>query len=96
MITKRPPFKSNSMKELYKKVITAKYPPLKPRVDLSVEMCNLVKMILQPNPRLRPSCYTLLNQTIIQLYIHQEGLITESNDFEDQLNYLVSNPANLS
>jgi len=30
MITKRPPFKSQSMKELYKKVITAKYPALKP------------------------------------------------------------------
>jgi len=30
MVAKKPPFKSNSMKELYKKVIAAKYTPLKP------------------------------------------------------------------
>jgi len=32
MIAKRPPFKSNSMKELYKKVVSAKYLPIQASV----------------------------------------------------------------
>lgn len=46
MITNRPPFKSNSMKELYKKVVSSKYPVLKASNNLPVELCLLVKMIL--------------------------------------------------
>jgi NIMA (never in mitosis gene a)-related kinase len=70
MLAKRPPFKANSMKELYKKVISAKYAPLKPDHSMPIELYILVKMILQPNPRVRPSCNTLLNQEIIQKFIN--------------------------
>lgn len=66
MISKKPPFKGNSMRELYKKVITAKYQPLKPMAGYPLELYALIKMILNPNPRLRPSCFTLLNQQVLQ------------------------------
>lgn len=66
MLNKRPPFKSNSMKDLYKKVILAKYSPMKSEGIFPAELFTLVKIILNPNPRLRPSCNTLLNQDIIQ------------------------------
>jgi len=49
------------MKELYKKVIAAKYTYLKPDAQYPVDLYMLIKMILNPNPRLRPSCTTLLN-----------------------------------
>ena len=45
MIAKRAPFKSNSMKELYKKVIQAKYTPLKPQNHIPHELTVLLKMI---------------------------------------------------
>ena len=75
MMAKRPPFKSNSMKELYKKVIAAKYAPLKNNGDFDPNVLMLVKIILNPNPKLRPSCSTLLNQEVIQKYINQYGLV---------------------
>lgn len=77
MITKRPPFKSKNMKELFKKVITAKYPPIvNTSYQIPYEFTALIRMILQPNPRLRPSCNTLLNQEIIQKCINRNGFVT--------------------
>lgn len=64
MIAHRAPFKSNSMKELYKKVIAARYPQIKNNGFLP-DILLLIKIILNPQPRLRPSCNTLLNQEII-------------------------------
>jgi serine/threonine protein kinase len=61
MVAKRPPFKSNSMKELYKKVTSAKYSPVKIIPSVPYELYHLIKIILQPNPKQRPSCNTLLN-----------------------------------
>jgi hypothetical protein len=96
MLSKRAPFKSNSMKELYKKVIQARYAPLKNNGDFLPDLLTLVKIILNPNPRLRPSCNTLLNQEIIQTYINQHGLVNTQCNFEDQLNFVASHPKQLS
>ena len=75
MIAKRPPFKSTSMSELYKKVIAAKYPPLSTsQYQVPFEFIGLLKMILQPNPRLRPSCNTLLKQEIIQQCLNRSPI----------------------
>lgn len=52
-------------------------------------------MILQPNPRLRPSCNTLVNQEIIANWIAKEGIYNEQQTFEDQLNYFNLNPNQL-
>jgi hypothetical protein len=47
MITKRPPFKSKNMKELYKKVIGARFPPLaSDSYATPLEFNILIKMIL--------------------------------------------------
>ena len=56
----------------------------------------LIKIILNPQPRLRPSCNTLLNQEIIQTYINSNGLVNSQCNFEDQLNYLSHNPTEIS
>ena len=96
MIAKRPPFKSKSMKELYKKVIQANYTPLNPNLDIPFELVVMLKLIFSPNPRLRPSCTTLLNQEIIHSYINSHGLINQQSNFEDQLNFISENPKKLS
>jgi NIMA (never in mitosis gene a)-related kinase len=46
MVAKKPPFKSNSMKELYKKVIQAKYSPVKIQPTVPYELYHMIKMIL--------------------------------------------------
>ena len=58
MAALRPPFKANDMKGLYKKVINAHYPPISCRY--SVEFRELIHMMLQPNPNLRPTCKQIL------------------------------------
>ena len=97
MISKRPPFKSKNMKELYKKVIAANYPPLNnTNYQIPYEFTALIRMIIQPNPRLRPSCNTLLNQELIQKCINRNGFVTSQCAFEDQLNFVYENPDRLT
>jgi len=54
MATLQPPFKATDMKGLYKKVVHGKYPPLPGRY--SPEFKEFISFMLQPNPKLRPSC----------------------------------------
>jgi len=84
------------MKELYKKVIAARYPQIKQNGDFLPDILMLIKIILNPQPRLRPSCNTLLNQEIISTYINSHGLVNSQCNFEDQLNYLSHNPTEIS
>jgi len=85
IIAKSPPFKATSMKELFKKVTGAKYPPLKgkPFINFPNELVMLIRLILNPNPRLRPSCSTLLNQDIIKDCIDKCSLNYESTASSD-------------
>ena len=55
MITLRPPFKSTDMKGLYKKVVTGDYPPII-NTKYSNDLIGLVKIVLQVNPLMRPTC----------------------------------------
>lgn len=73
MITLRPPFKSNDMKGLYKKVVAVDYPPI-PGIyssDLSV----LVRYMLQGNPSLRFSCDQLLQLSIVMKNVTNSAVI---------------------
>ena len=58
MAALRPPFKAHDMPGLYKKVVSGTYPPLSTRY--SHEFKEIINMMLQPNPNLRPSCKQLL------------------------------------
>lgn len=57
MAALRPPFKATDMNALFKKVVAANYPPI-PRY--SQEFKELISMMLQPNPNLRPTAEELL------------------------------------
>ena len=58
MAALRPPFKAHDMNGLYKKVVSGNYPPLSSRY--SIEFREVIHMMLQPDPSLRPTCHQLL------------------------------------
>jgi len=55
MAALRPPFKAKDMNGLFKKVVQADYPTLPMRY--SVEFREIISLMLQPNPTLRPDCH---------------------------------------
>lgn len=63
MACHRPPFKAENMKGLYKKVISANYPPLP--IRYSKEFKEIIGYMLRANPASRPSCEQLLTSRII-------------------------------
>ena len=58
-----PPFKGKNMHVLFKKVTSAHYKPLPNRY--SSELREIVEMMLQPNPNLRPNCQQLLRMPAV-------------------------------
>lgn len=62
MIMLRPPFKASDVKQLYKKVVAVDYPPLS-NSRYSTELTGLVKLMLQSNPLVRPSCNQMLQMS---------------------------------
>ena len=53
MAALRPPFKAIDMNGLYKKVVAAQFPPISQRY--SSDFREIITMMLQPNPNLRPT-----------------------------------------
>ena len=64
MATRSPPFKGKNMHALFQKVCEADYRPLPKRY--SAEFREIVGMMLQPNPSLRPTCTQLLMLPVLQ------------------------------
>lgn len=54
MASLRPPFRAPDMDGLYQKVVKGKFSKLPSHY--SVDLCNVVKMMLQTNPNRRPTC----------------------------------------
>src|SRR5690606_27413357 len=63
LCTLKPPFKGGDIKELYKSVSKGYYDPLPP--TFSKDLNSLVQMLLQLNPKNRPSCEQILSHPII-------------------------------
>lgn len=54
MIALKPPFKANSMDELFRKVTSGKYDKI--QNPISGELSQILSLLLQVNPNKRPSC----------------------------------------
>ena len=67
MASLRPPFKAKDMNGLYKKVVSALYPPISSRY--SSEFKEVIAQMLQPNPHLRPTTQQLLSEPAIRAKI---------------------------
>ena len=63
MLTLHPPFRAESMKGLYEKVIKGKYPKINERY--SADISDLLKLLFKLNPKDRPSCDEILKNPIV-------------------------------
>ncbi len=54
IVTLKPPFRSNDMEGLYKKVVRGIYPRI-PQ-SYSHELADMIRALLQVDPKNRPSC----------------------------------------
>lgn len=71
MTTKSPPFTARDMQGLYRKVIQGAYPPIPPRY--SNDLSNVIKSLLQVNPKMRPTCEKILQMPPIQRHIQMQS-----------------------
>lgn len=84
MIARRPPFKANSMQELFRKVTKADYPKLSAKaLGYPVQLTKLVDLILHPNPRMRPSCNMLMSQEIVIFGLHNNYLDNKGEESKE-------------
>ena len=63
MIMLKPPFRAQSMKDLYKKVLRGNYPKISS--NYSVGLSRTVNRLIQVQPKARPSSDTLLDSDSI-------------------------------
>ena len=63
MLTLHPPFRAESMKGLYEKVLKGKYPKISEKY--SSDISDLLKLLFRLNPKDRPSCDEILKNPIV-------------------------------
>ena len=63
MLALHPPFRAESMKGLYEKVLKGKYPKINERY--SSDLSNLLKLLFKLDPKERPSCDEILQNPIV-------------------------------
>ena len=94
MITLRPPFRAQNMEGLYNKVIKGQLSKLPER--FSNELFDIVKLLIQVNSDLRPSCDDILKNKIIQKRIEYFKSFTgEQENEEKALLQTIRMPKNL-
>ena len=82
MITLRPPFRAQNMEGLYNKVIKGQFCRIPDR--FSNELFEIVKLLIQVNTGLRPSCDEILKNPIIQRRIEYFKSFTGELESEDK------------
>ena len=82
MITLRPPFRAQNMEGLYNRVIKGQFSRIPDR--FSNELFEIVKLLIQVNTDLRPSCDEILKHPIIQKRIEYFRTFTGEQENEDK------------
>ena len=82
MITLRPPFRAQNMEGLYNKVIKGQFSRIPDR--FSNELFEIVKLLIQINTDLRPSCDEILKNPIIQKRIEYFKSFPGDQENEDK------------
>ena len=82
MITLRPPFRAKDMEGLYNRVIKGQFSRIPDR--FSNELFEVVKLLIQVNTDLRPSCDEILKHPIIQKRIEYFKTFTGEQENEDK------------
>ena len=82
MITLRPPFRAQNMEGLYNKVIKGQLNKIPER--FSNELFEVVKLLIQVNSDLRPSCEDILKNKIVQKRIEYFKSFTGEQENDDK------------
>ena len=88
------PFRGTSIHQLYRNIIKGKYQEI-PNI-YSVNLRNIIRMILTLNPLKRPSAQDLLDNEIIVNKIKEIGLINGENKEKAMLMKTIKIPKNIS
>ena len=90
MITLKPPFTASSMQELYKRVLSGKYPKL-PK-EYSRDLNTLVATLLKVNPSERPSCEQILHMPVVEEHL----TVDDENEINQELLNTIKIPRNIN
>jgi NIMA (never in mitosis gene a)-related kinase len=86
MLALHPPFRAESMKALYKKIIKGQYPKISSKY--SNDIWEIIKLLLKVNPNERPSCNQILKNKMvmerIDFFKDREGFKNDSFDSMDE------------
>lgn len=74
-----PPFRAKDMKGLYRQVIKGEFPPLRP--EYSLDLTELLGLLLKVNPLTRPSFEQILSLSLVKRRMNN----TDSDQFEGKL-----------
>ena len=83
MATLRPPFRAEDMDGLYKKIIKGVYPKLPSH--FSVDLNNLIKLLLQVRPNQRPSAEKLLSMPFMVKRMESNFMLENDENLNVQL-----------
>jgi NIMA (never in mitosis gene a)-related kinase len=93
MASLKPPFRAEDMDGLYKRVIKGRYKPLPS--NYSVDLNNLIKLMLQVKPNLRPSCEKILNLPMVIKRMEEKCLLENEEQLVPELLNTILMPQNL-
>ena len=89
----KPPFRAEDMDGLYKKVIRGNYAKLPSHY--SVDLNNVIRLMLQVKPNQRPTCDKLQSLPLLQKRMNGELLLENSEEVNPQLLNTIIVPQNL-
>ena len=89
MCALNPPFRAQSMEELFKKVVRGYYPDISNKY--SKDLSEILKLMIQIEVGARPSCDELLNMPIIKKRIEFFNNKNSQNDIKDENNDSINN-----
>ena len=92
MAAQKPPFRAEDMDGLYKKVIKGNFQKLPSHY--SVDLNNIVKMLLKVNPQLRPNCDKVLSSPPVIRRIEEKHCQESDEDLVPELLGTIKIPAN--
>ena len=73
-----PPFQATDMRGLYKKVVCGDYPPIPSRY--SQDLSRIIALLLKVDPRKRPSCAELLENSVVLKHCQSEEPVPTENN----------------
>lgn len=92
MAAQKPPFRAEDMDGLYKRVIKGNFSKLPSHY--SVDLNNIVKMLLKVNPQLRPNCDKVLSAPPIQRKLDDKLMLENDEDHVAELLNTIKMPTN--